>query len=214
MGVDRGERLILHRRVDPQAELGKHRRRAVLIDAEHAMLGDVALPGGIGTAVVELLAEPRHVIHVFHQKMPAAAGRIETAEFPRLPLGLERQRLLDALLDQIFRDRFGRVETPLLAPRVAAGLRIEPPLLDLDDVSQELLVDVPQDAGIDLRVVDRSPDRLAGKPLQQAGRTGRRRSSASDRPRSDRDRTARRRRDRCRTASCARPSNQAKYCCT
>ena len=75
--------------------------RAVLVDAEHAMLGDVALPCGVGAAVVEFLGQPRHVVHVFDQEMPAAAGRIETAQFPGLPIGLQRQGLLDALLDQV-----------------------------------------------------------------------------------------------------------------
>ena len=93
----------------------------------------------------------------------------------------------------------------MLAPRVAAGLGIEPPLLDLDDVSQELFVDVPEDARIDLRVVDRPLDRVAGKPFQQAAKQGVVDLQRRLRPEWGRDRTACRRKGRWETASAVAP---------
>ena len=70
------------------------------------------------------------------------------------------------MLDKELGDRLRRIEGPFLAARVAAHLRVEPPLLDLDDVSQEPLVDVAEDARVDLRVVDRTAHRLS-RELQE-----------------------------------------------
>ncbi len=92
VGVDRGERLVLHGGVDPQAELREHHGDGILVHAKDAVFGDVAFPLRIGAAVVELFAQSREIIHAFDEKVTAAARGVQAGEFPRFPLGIERQR--------------------------------------------------------------------------------------------------------------------------
>ena len=102
VGVDRGERLVLHGGVDRQAELREHHGDGILVHAKDAVFGDVAFPLRIGAAVVELFAQSREIIHAFDEKVTAAARGVQAGEFPRFPLGIERQRAVHGILDEDF----------------------------------------------------------------------------------------------------------------